>query len=484
MRASSARNRPGPNPWQVTVAADALPTEPYWLRHASHRPRVHLDRRSDGAADGSVRAAGHRRARPADHRQRGHHGRPARRLPLRRFCPRRDPPRPRDRAGGDHRLRRDAGHRADRRRGGAAARGPRPRAQRDAAVRARRRARAPAAGVAGGAGRRASHLHVARRRGVGAVHRHAAGQRRAGRLHAQRPGHDWRPHLRHVDADDRLSAHPEAPPLRAGADDGARARSRGGAGEGRLRHGRRRSRPGSDPPARARRHAAHRRRPRVGRSGALRYDRRRRARVREPASVRRRQRPAAAVRARRRHADRAVPADRLHGPQPVAVPGRRQRARHRRARAGDDPRAAAPGVHHAESHHRRRLGRLGPGARSVRVGDLRSAVHAAARDRRSGRAAPARRRALRPHRQGPLRLHVVRLVPPAAGRRPRCLSAVREPAQPRPKASARQARRNRARIACRRSSPRRQAKRGSTPTASSQPSPAAQARSNWANAAS
>ena len=96
----------------------------------------------------------------------------------------------------------------------------------------------------------------------------------------------------------------------------------------------------------------------------------------------------------------------------------------------------------------------------------------------------ARRRALRPHRQGPLRLHVVRVVPPAAGRRARRLSAVREPAQPRAVRSARQARRSRARIACRRSSPRRQAKRGSTPTASSQPSPAAQARSSWANAAS
>ena len=41
--------------------------------------------------------------------------------------------------------------------------------------------------------------------------------------------------------------------------------------------------------------------------------------------VRRRQRAAAAVRARRRHADRAVPADRLRRPQPLAVPGRRQR---------------------------------------------------------------------------------------------------------------------------------------------------------------
>ncbi len=89
--------------------------------HAPHRPRVHLDRRPDGAADAAVRSAAGRRARPADHRRRGRDRGAAGRLPLRRRGPRRDPPRRGDRAGGDRRLRRDAGDRADRRRGGAAA---------------------------------------------------------------------------------------------------------------------------------------------------------------------------------------------------------------------------------------------------------------------------------------------------------------------------------------------------------------------------
>ena len=297
--------------------------------HAPHRPRVHLDRRPDGAADAALRSAGRRRARPADHRRRGRDRGAARRLPLRRFGPRRDPPRPGDRAGGDRRLRRDAGDRADRRRGGAAARGS------VSACAARRCRQGPASCACcrrtAGRWTPAGAPITFTSRGEGAsvpftVTPPASVAPGAYTLDAQVT--DRRPHLRHVDADHRLPAHPEAPALRAGADDGARARPGGGAGEGRLHHGRRRSRARGDPPARARRHAADRRRPGVGRSRALRHHRRRRPRVREPAGVRRRQRAAAAVRARRRHADRAVPADRLHRPQPVAVPGRRQRARH------------------------------------------------------------------------------------------------------------------------------------------------------------
>ena len=114
-RASSASSRRATEPWQVTVAADAPPTAAVLAAHAPHRPRVHLDRRADRAADAAVRSAGCRRARAADHRRRGRDRRAAGRLSLRRLGPRRDPPRRRDRAGGDRRLRRDAGDRADRR---------------------------------------------------------------------------------------------------------------------------------------------------------------------------------------------------------------------------------------------------------------------------------------------------------------------------------------------------------------------------------
>ncbi len=57
-------------------------------------------------------------------------------------------------------------------------------------------------------------------------------------------------------------------------------------------------------------------------------------------------------------------------------------------------------------------------------------VHAAARVRRSERGREPRRRALRGHRQGTLRLHFVRVVPPASGGCAWRVSVVREPVEP------------------------------------------------------
>ena len=78
-----------------------------------------------------------------------------------------------------------------------------------------------------------------------------------------------------------------------------------------------------------------------------------------------------------------------------------------------------------------RLGRLGAGAIGQQLGDLRSAVCAARRGAGSWRAGAARRPAPRRGGTRRLRVYVVRMVPPAAGRRSRSLSALRESARAR-----------------------------------------------------
>ena len=233
--------------------------------HAPHRPRVHLDRRPAGGADArpSSRPPSSR-ASPLTIGGASVDRRAAGRVPLRRSRSAARSAATSRRAGGDRRLRRDAGDRADRRERGAAARGPCPRAQRDAAVRCPACVRVRAAARAGRwtpAGAPVT-LHVARRRRLGAVHRarRRPPSRRAPTRSPRRSRSAAAPSTRRCRRSTIRTSRSTGSTRRRG--DGARARSDGGAGEGRLRHGRRRSRARGDPPARARRHAAHRRRPR------------------------------------------------------------------------------------------------------------------------------------------------------------------------------------------------------------------------------
>jgi LmbE family N-acetylglucosaminyl deacetylase len=164
----------------------------------------------------------------------------------------------------------------------------------------------------------------------------------------------------------------------------------------------------------------------------VRHDRRGHPGVRDATRLRRQPRPPADVRPRRRHAHRAVPADRLSRPRAATLPRAvsRQYPRHRRDGPGPHPGTGAPGVHVPEPDHERRLRRLGAGTEPLCVRAVRRSLRAAARVGRSGRGAAARGAAVRAPRPRALCLHVVRVVPAAPGRRPRRVPAVRESDQP------------------------------------------------------
>ena len=471
-------------PWQVTVAADALPTQPYWLRTPRTGPVFTWTGVPTALQTRPFDPPARRRPRAADDRRRGRDRGAAGRLSLRRSGPRRDPPRRGDRAGGDRRLRRDAGDRADRR---AAAQ---PRTVR---VRVRSETLPSGPGVVrvlppdGWQVTPAGAPITFTSRGEGAsvpftVTPPAGVAPGAYTLAAQVTigGRTFDTSMQIIDYP-HIQKHRLYAPARMTARvlDLAVAPVKVGyvmGGGDRVPEAIRRL--GLDVTLLTDDDLASGDLARYGTIVVgVRASESRPAFVAANARLLQFVRDGGTLIVQYQQTDYTG-----RGLSPFPAGGN--------VRVSDErapvthPRSAAPGVHDAEPHHRRRLGRLGAGARPLRLGDVRSAIHAAARDRRSGRAAAARRPALRPDRQGPLRLHVVRVVPPAAGRRARRVSAVRQPAQPGPERSERQARRRRARSACRRSSSRRQAKRGSTPTASSQPSPAAQARSSWANAAS
>ena len=105
-------------------------------------------------------------------------------------------------------------------------------------------------------------------------------------------------------------------------------------------------------------------------------------------------------------------------------------ARDRPDRAGHDPRAGTSGVHHAEHHHGRPISptgsRNGTCTRSPRSTRSYTPLLETADP---GEPSTAGWRGLREDRQGAVRLHGVRVVQAAAGRRAWRLPAVREPGE-------------------------------------------------------
>ncbi len=92
-------------------------------------------------------------------------------------------------------------------------------------------------------------------------------------------------------------------------------------------------------------------------------------------------------------------------------------------------RTLPPRLHDAQRHRPVRLGRLGAGARPLFPAHVGARVHGPAFHGRPRRPRAERRPSGRPPRQGPLRLHGARLLPPASRRGARRVSSVRQPAR-------------------------------------------------------